>query len=171
MFSSSDFGSDEIKQLLGTFCDQIAYSFGDSAEDNKLNDVYRPKFKILQEYFGSILQTKLVKASLRQLVSNLSSNDVLGEKPKAKYTILDIDSHELSIALTLKDHNLFSSITPKSLSLHLWSSKTDSSVENDLKVIQDAITNFNTICYWVATEVCTQPGKNLLTQKLKIESR
>jgi hypothetical protein len=161
-----DFVDEQVKQEYIQFVDLISASFGDSEADKLLDQKYLGRFRILKSYMYKLAtpekvdrhRSNLSMMSSRQSVLMETGSIVVQEKPKIKMEFLDIDPDEMTMAFTLREQELLSIITPATLANHLWGSHKEGAVADQIKPINDSVQCFNTISYWVATEICTQPG-------------
>jgi hypothetical protein len=166
-----DFMDVSVKQGYNQFVDLITSSFGVLEEDQLLDQKYLVKFGVIKSYMYKYgVQDKMDKVDRRRSNLSMCSSSraslfldhspipSITEKPKSKLEFLDVNPDEMTMAFTLREQEILSLITPASLANHLWGSHKDSHVVDQIKPINDSVLNFNTISYWVATEICTQPG-------------
>jgi hypothetical protein len=161
-----DFENEITKQEYHQFVDAISSSFGDSDIEKQLDQKYLPKFKVLKAYMLKFAMPDKVERRRSNLSMMSSRTSILMEssmpspieKPKTKLEFVDIDPDELTLAITMREQELLSVITPATLANHLWSSQKEGPVLEQIKPINECVNYFNTISFWVATEICTQPG-------------
>eukprot|EP00842_Homolaphlyctis_polyrhiza_P006117 jgi/Hompol1/6506/HPOL_002388-RA len=76
---------------------------------------------------------------------------------KTKQEFLDFDPVELAQQLTYREHEMLCAVQPIQFFLRLWCDERNPVIEREVQPVNDIINSFNTMSYWVATEVCTQP--------------
>ncbi|KAI8807395.1 ras guanine nucleotide exchange factor domain-containing protein [Cladochytrium replicatum] len=69
----------------------------------------------------------------------------------------DVDPKDLAVALTIIEASLLAAIKPIELLSHFWSDHADASRHGNTSNLNAMIEHFNSVSYWAATEVCTQP--------------
>ncbi|KAI9203102.1 ras guanine nucleotide exchange factor domain-containing protein [Polychytrium aggregatum] len=93
----------------------------------------------------------------------------IGEKEKRIEGILQIDPKELANCFTLVEHDRLKSIGELEPLAQLWNlNGPDSPFHCPNDQLQNMINSFNTVSFWAATEICTQPDPQ---QRAKIAER
>jgi hypothetical protein len=68
-----------------------------------------------------------------------------------------LDPEELAKCITKQDKEGLMTVHPSEYFLRLWGNEKDSNVIANVRNLQQCIHKFNRTCFWVATEICTQP--------------
>jgi hypothetical protein len=90
------------------------------------------------------------------------------DKPLIKsgpLNFVDLDPDDFALVLAADEKENINRLTIKCFVLHLWESHKDPNIIAQLTPINDLVDKFNRISFWVATEICTQPGIIYITQK------
>lgn len=78
-------------------------------------------------------------------------------------TFLDLDAEDFAMVLAAEEKENIDRLTVKGFVLHLWESHKESNIIEQIAPINNLVDKFNRICFWVATEICTQPGTICMT--------
>lgn len=91
---------------------------------------------------------------------------------KPKINFLNLDPKHCAHSLTKKDKESLRSIRAVEYYHELWEDTRTPIIKNEIRSLRKAIASFNKTCYWIATEICTQPEKSnralVISQSIKM---
>ncbi|RKO94654.1 ras guanine nucleotide exchange factor domain-containing protein, partial [Blyttiomyces helicus] len=146
-FWSPDFVDARNRGPLLDFVRNISKPYADTEEDREVEEE------------SSIFSRRIsVDQTYRRDSDRLPHSPVLQPPPRSpKLEFADFEAKELAMQLTSLEHKRFRSFHHVAPLLQLWGDREDPIIAKETKRIDDIVSSFNQISYWVATEVCTQP--------------
>ncbi|KAH6584821.1 hypothetical protein BASA61_007189 [Batrachochytrium salamandrivorans] len=150
---SPDFVYPDVRESLERFVVAIQGSFGPLPSDKELDDLHCSEFRLLSGHLRGVIRRRdaLYTAPAPAMAEGATSPVVI------KQGFLDFDSVDLARQLTLLEQDQLCIIKPIHYLLRIWADEKDPIIERELRPLNDAVSSFNTVSFWVATEICTQP--------------
>ncbi|KAK5667389.1 hypothetical protein QVD99_005990 [Batrachochytrium dendrobatidis] len=150
---SPDFIYPEARESLEQFVAAIQGSFGPLDSDKVLESQHLNEFKLLAGHFRGVIRRR---EALYAAYSPPPS-EIAPVLTTSKLGFIDFEPAELAKHLTLREQEYLNAIKPIQFLLRVWSNEKDPIIEREVRPLNDAVNAFNTVSFWVATEVCTQP--------------
>jgi hypothetical protein len=159
-FWSTDFHTKENRNYFEMLIKMI--SNGKFAKENfiqsKFSTIKANLNVLLESGVGSKSSALDDSESIPMSISSASGQNISPNRPNTNF--IDLDPEEFTMVMYQKEINLLSALNESIFALHLWGSRKDPIIQTALKPIDDLVDHFNQVSYWVATEICTQPGIN-----------
>lgn len=152
---SFDFLLDETQSAAHSFLESLETGIWRVGSDGEISDdkFVRSDFKKTAEGLKRLLHLCVEAARNDMQEKQLASVD-----KKKRLELADVPS-ESTIAneMTRQDFVAYSSLTPIQFMLQVWGSKDDPAIISQMRPLTLLIQRFNSVSYWTATEICTQP--------------
>jgi hypothetical protein len=107
-------------------------------------------------YRGNISYPQSTSASMQEFARiKYVLSTVPPAPPRPKLDFIQLEAVGMAEALTAVDWEMMSRVTPIALVNSIW--PDSASDPKGGQIVQEIAKHFNTVSFWVATEVCTQP--------------
>ncbi|KAJ3090106.1 hypothetical protein HK102_004664 [Quaeritorhiza haematococci] len=165
-----DFHLPQTRQALSTFIRSISSTCFED-DDDEGGGLSEAEIQIdcnrLKGLLCSYIKSKM-KIQASEPIETPEEPSPAGQSPTKHLTILDIDPVEIAQELTRLEYERLRDVRPIEFVLQLWSNRNDPLVKRATLNLERLVRGFNTVSYWVGTEICTQPE---LKSRVKVIER